>query len=529
MERLGGFGGKADILAENETFGGSPDYYKKVQSWIKAATPADIKRTAAQWLSDGEYVLQILPYKNFSNTKSDLDRSKMPELSKASPATFPPVKQFTLNNGLKVALAERHSEPLVSMSAIVGAGYAADQSAQQGTATLTGTMLIEGTQSRTALQISDALQNAGADISINSQLDNTFVNMTTLSNNFDSSLNLFADILLHPSFPQGNFDRVKKEQLIAIHQEEADPFGAVQRVVNGLIFPKDHAYNTPATGTGTTASVQNINRQMLLQFHKVWFVPNNTLIVVAGDITVNELKAKLEKYFAAWKNGDVPKKNIADVPLVSASAVYVIDKPGATQSMICAAGIAPSATSNNYDNIMMMNRIFGGQFTSRLNMNLREDKHWSYGAGSFLRNAEGPSTYILYAPVQTDKTKESLAELKKELSGITSDRPITDTELQQTQAGAMAELSGLWETNREVRNFLGDALIYNRGIDYLNNYYSTLQHMTAADMKTAVATVVKPQNLTWIIVGDRAKIAKDVEGSNLGTVHYIDPEGQEAK
>lgn len=528
MERIGGFGGKSDILAQNQTYGGSADHYKIIQNWIKAATPADIKQVAVQWLSDGEYVLNIQPYGKYATTPA-VNRKEQPPFTAAAIVKFPEVKEFTLSNGLKVYLAERKSVPVVNMSLMVNAGYAADQNKAAGLASLTGKMMTEGTKTKTALQISDQLSDLGADIFSYSNLDNSYVTLNALKNNFDASLNLFADILLNPSFPQKDFERVQKEQLLNIQQEQVQPVTMGLRILPRLLYGKDHAYSNPFTGSGTEESVKKITRNDLMKFHQTWYAPNNASLVVVGDINEAELKKKLESSLAFWKQKAVPEKNIKEVAIAEKPSVYIIDKPDAQQSILFAAAISPSAKDPDYEAMQMMNKILGGEFTSRVNMNLREDKHWAYGAFTINLDAKGPSFFTGYAPVQTDKTKESIVEMQKELTQFVGDKPATEQEFKKVQNNVVLQLPGIWETNSSVLNTLQDAIAYDRGIAYLNNYPAMLQKLTLNDIRAAAKKVVRPKNITWVIVGDRAKIEKGIQELNLGPVKYIDSEGNESQ
>ena len=529
METIGGFGGKSDILALNATYGGSADYYKKVQNWIRNASAADIKKVANKWLSDGEYVLSILPYPKYNTIASSINRNEQPPLGKNAEVRFPDVKEFTLTNGLKVALVERKAVPVVSMGLMVNAGYAADQYGLPGLASIAGHMLTEGTKTKTSLQISDKMADLGADLYSYSDLDNSYLKMNALKPNFDASLNLFTDVLLNPSFPQKDFDRVKKEQLIAIQQEEAEPVSMGLRILPGLLYGSGHAYSNPLTGSGTETSVSQITRNDVLKFHQTWYTPNNSTLIVVGDISENELKNKLENSFASWKAKSVPEKNIRNVDMADKPTVYIVDKPGALQSVIFAAEVGPSAKDKDYEAVRMMNRILGGEFTSRINMNLREDKHWSYGAGTFKIDAKGPGIFTSYAPVQTDKTKESIVELQKELSQYIGEKPATQKEFDKTKGNAVLQLPGIWETNNAVWNTLKNALTYDRGTSYLNNYASMLQNMTLNDIQQAATKVVQPSHMIWVIVGDKAKIEKGIQELNIGPIRYIEPDGKEKK
>ena len=529
MERIGGFGGKSDILAQNEVYGGSADYYKTIHKWIKEATVEDIRNVAANWLSDGDYVLEINPFPELKSETAGVDRKNLPPLGAAPSVKFPDVQEFTLANGLKVMLAPRSSVPVVNMQLMLDAGYAADQFGKPGQSKMAIDMLREGTKTRNSLQISEDLSNLGASLYNYATLDNSIVGMNALKSNFDKSLDIFSDVILNPVFPEKDFDRVKKEQLLDIKQEQANPVAMGLRILPKLLFGEGHAYSNPFTGTGTEASVNSITRDELVKYHQSWFAPNHATLLVVGDISAAELKTKLESKFAGWKKKDIPVKNIADVKMLTKKQVFILDKLGALQSTIFAAEVGPSGQSNDWVNMDMMNRILGGEFTSRINMNLREDKHWSYGSGSFLLDSKGQSIFTGYAPVQTDKSAESVLELKKELEAVIKDKPLTQEEFIKVQSNAVLQLPGGWETNGAVIQALQEQVKYNRGKDYWPNYANKIRNLTLKDLQNAATKLVKPEQMIWIVVGDRSKISKSILDLNLGEVHYIDSEGKETK
>jgi zinc protease len=407
------------------------------------------------------------------------------------------------------------------------AGFSSDKVASTGIAKLTGTMMTEGTTTRTSAQISDALNALGTSLSSSSNMDNSFVSMSCLKTNFDASMSLFTDVLLHPSFSKKEFDRVKKEQLLAIEQEKVNPRNIIRRILPSLLFPKDHAYNIPLTGSGTMQSLEKTGPNDLVAFHDTWFVPNNGFTVVVGDITETELKAKLEKGLAGWKRKPVPQNELTTVAIAPSVSVYIIDKPGAGQSQITAAVIAPSAMEKGYDEISLMNNILGGTFLSRLNMNLREDKHWSYGAGSGINAVKGPGIFSANAGVQTDKTKESIQEFLKELTQINSTRLIDADEFTKEQTSVILSIPGNWQTNTGIMEFLYSSIAFNRGLDYPDNYSTIIQNLKLSDIQNAAAKIVKPQNLTWLIVGDRQKIEAGIRELNLGPVKILNADGNE--
>ena len=383
LERVGGFGGKSDVLAQNQTFLGNPNAYRVRESRLQNATPADLQQAAKAWLSDGEYVLNVLPFPPYKAVAENVDRSKLPAVQDPPESHLPALQRTTLANGLKVVLAERHDIPVVNFWMATNAGYAADQSAAPGTAKLTAAVMTTGAGKRDALEISDELERLGATIMANSDLDFTVVSLSALKAKLDPSLSLYTDILLHPTFPAADFKRQQSLQLAAIDQEESNPIQMGLRVLPALLYGKGNAYSEPFSGSGTKESVQHLSREDLVKWHQDWFKPNNATLIVVGDTTLSEVKPKLEALLGSWSAGKVPAKTIAKVPLPQQPDVYLIDKPGALQSVILGATLAPPTNNPQEFPIQEMDGAFAGSFSARLNMNLREDKHWSYGAGRF--------------------------------------------------------------------------------------------------------------------------------------------------
>jgi zinc protease len=424
-----------------------------------------------------------------------------------------------------VILAERSGLPLVSFWMTADAGYAADHSAAPGTAKLMSAMLVDGTRTRNALQINDQVAMLGANLQAYSDLDFSYVQLSALKEKLDPSLELFGDVIVNPSFPEADFKREQKLQLDGIQQEEDNPIGMALRVFPGLVYGSDNAYGNPFTGSGTAGSVQKITRDDLVKFHREWFQPGNATLVVVGDTTLAEITPKLEKLFAGWKSGNVPQKNVAAVKLPAKPVVYLLDKPNAEQSLIIAANITQPPNTPEELAIQAMNDVLGGTFSSRLNMNIREDKHWSYGASSFVLGARFQRTFLGFAPVQTDKTKESLVEVNKELRGILGDHPVTPEELARTQANETLSLPGSRETLDAVGGSITTILDSRWPDDYYDTMSGKIRALKTSDLDAAAKQVIHPDNMIWIVVGDRAKIEAGIRELNLGEIHLIDANG----
>ncbi len=529
LERIGGFGGKSDILAMNETYRNDPNFYKTILNYVRGATAKDLQAAARRWLTSDVYILTVLPFPSFETTSSTVDRATLPTPGPLPEVKFPAFQRATLSNGLKIILAERHSVPMVNFSMMVDAGYASDQFAGPGTAKLAMDMLDEGTTRRTALQISDELEALGANLATSSDLDSSTVSLSTLTSTLDPALDIYADVILNPSFPESDFKRLQKQRIAGIQREKTEPLRMAMRVFPKFLYGSNHAYGNPLTGSGTETSVAKLTPADMRKFHDTWFKANNATLIVVGDTTMDQIKPTLEKLFGGWKAGEVPAKNLGHVEPQKKSAVYLIDRPGSLQSIIFAGHVAPPKSDPDEIAIETMNTILGGSFTSRVNMNLREEKHWSYGARTIIASARGQSPFIAYAPVQTDKTKESMIEMDKELRGILGKRPITEEELILAQKNETLKLPGSWETDSAVGSSIGEIVRFGLPEDYFSAYPDKVRALSLNDVTKAAEKVVHPDQLVWVVVGDRAKIEPGIRELGWGGIQLLDTDGKPVK
>ena len=529
IERIGGFGGKSDILARSQVFLGDPDAWKQTYERVKAATPAELAGAARRWLADGSYVLEIHPFPELKAAATGVDRKKLPDPGTSPNATFPKIQRAKLANGLSIALVERRAVPVVEMDLILDAGYAADRSDLTGTAALALDMLDEGTKTRTSLDISDALQRLGATLGTGSSLDTSNVSMSALKSNLDPSLDLFADVVLNPAFPQADFDRLKAQRLAEIQQEKAEPVSMALRVMPPLLYGAGHSYGVPLTGSGYESSVAKLTREDLAAWHRSWFQPDRATLVVVGDTSLAELQPKLEARFKDWKAGKAPSKNVATVPARKGVTIHIVDRPGSIQSVILAGQLAPPKANPDEVALQTMQTILGGGFISRINMNLREDKHWAYGAGGFLIDARAQRPYIFFAPVQADKTKESMQELLKEIRGIRGERPVTAEELQGAKDQMTLTLAGQWETNNAVSGSIQEIASFGLADDYPTAFPGKVRTLAAGDVPAVATKLLRPDDLLWVVVGDRAAIERGIRDLGWGEIRFVDADGRPVK
>lgn len=553
VERIGGFGGKADALAECTVFMGDPGCFRASLKTLAEATPEALRATGNAWLGAGKgsHTLVVNPGKRvpiaeepaetptpfkipkadprFKTLASTVDRKAgVPMPSSFPDLKFPQQQHATLSNGTKVVLAERHDVPVVQMSYEFRGGYSADPAGKPGVASFTMGLLDEGAGELDALAFADRVQSLGANIGASAGLDSSSAYLSALKQNLESSVTLFADMLRKPRFEQADIDRVKGQWIAGIKQEKANPNGIVQRVVPGLVFGAGHPYAAPRTGSGTEAAIAGLTRVDLQAYHANALRPQDATLVVVGDTTLAEIMPVLEKHFGDWKAAGKANGTAAIAPVAAARKprVFLVDQPGAVQANIVAAQTLPSSAdpmSVQYD---MANMVIGGDFTARLNMNLREDKHWSYGARSGAGGAVGPRLWTASAPVQIDKTGEAMAEMHREIADFaTGKAPATAEEVEGMEKVLTLTLPGAYETAASVMSTIASNVLYNRPDDYVFKRKAEIEAMTPAQVNAA-AKALDPNGLTWLVVGDLSKTEAPVRALNLGEVTVIDADGK---
>ncbi|MDG6099414.1 insulinase family protein [Alteromonas sp. ZYF713] len=520
LEEVGGFGGKADTLATGEYIAGDPNYFKTELEELADSTPKKVKAAAQQWLGDGWHQITFVPFEEHTAKAEGVDRSTgLPSIDAETQLSFPEVTETELSNGIKVVFAQRSTVPLVNVAVQFDAGYAADAGGKLGLASFTTRMLDEGAGDYDALELAAELEQLGTNLNSGSNLDTTTVSMSMLKENMKPSLALLGDILKDPSFDKEEIERQRALILSNIAQQKTRPVSIALTLLPPLIYGDDHAYGIPFTGTGTAEDVQAVTRDDLVTFKNTWLRPDNATIFVVGDTTLSEIKPALEKEFGKWKvSGSKGSKQIAQAKLPEKGQAIIIDRPGSQQSLILAAHLAPPTGIDNNIAIEAMNLTLGGAFTARVNMNLREDKGWSYGAYTFLQDARGQRPFMVYAPVQTDQTGPSLLELKKELNGYLGDKPPMAMELERARLDEVRSLPGQFETAGSVLASLLSSSRFNRQYNYPETLVEKYNGLTLDDLNEAAAQVIHPDKLTWLIIGDAEKIKAEVEAADLGPV-----------
>ena len=553
IERIGGFGGKADVLAECTVFTGDPGCYRNDLDTLDAATPASVQAAGKAWLAQGDLTLLVSPGDRpalvvdestaregyvsppipavdpaFTTAASGVDRSAGPPIPATFPALgFPALQRATLSNGIQLVLAERPGLPVVQMSMLFSGGYAADQGRKLGTSSFAMGMLDEGAGDYDALQFGDRLESLGAQLGSSASLDDSSAFLSALTENLDGSVALYADMLRRPRFADADIERVRAQWLASIKQEKARPNALANRLLPPLMYGEGHPYAIPFSGSGTEASIASLTAADLKAFHADFVRPDNATLIVVGDTSLEAITPLLEKHFGDWTAPatPVPQPTIAAVPLPTAPRVYLVDQPGAIQATILAGQLAPSTTDEGSVEFDIANSVLGGEFSSRLNMNLREDKSWAYGAYSFSSGAKGQRPWIAFAPVQIDKTGEALKEMQREIAAYAAGtEPATAAEVAKIQATEIRSLPGSFETANAVLGQIGGIVRYNRPDNWVEVRRGRIEALDPAAVNAAAKTL-DPNALTWVVVGDLSKIEAEVRALGLGELRIIDADG----
>ncbi len=554
IERIGGFGGKADALAECTVYTGDPGCFRDSLKNIDGASVADLRAVGGKWLGTGSHTLVVEPGPRvaleeeasqspkpfevpavdpkYTTLPAQVDRGTgVPQTRQFPELKFPELQRATLKNGTRVILAERHEIPVVQFSYQFPGGFSADQDRKPGTANFAMGLMTEGAGKLGSLAFADAADALGADLSASAGLDFSTVDLSALKENLAPSLGLYATLLRQPRFDQSEIDRVKGSWIAGIAQEKANPTASAMRVLPPLLYGKGHPYAIPFTGSGDEAAIASLTRDELVDFHRDWLRPEEGTLIVVGDTTLKEIVPLLNRQLGDWKSeGPAPKvKAAVDVAVPTRPRVFLIDQPGAVQANLFAGQVVPSSVDPGSVRFDIANGVLGGDFTSRLNMNLREEKHWSYGARSSASSTVGQRPWMAMAPVQIDKTGPALAEMRKEIAEFASgQKPATAAEVQRIRNIQTLSLPGAYETASSVLGTIGSLVQFQRPDDYVFQRKAAIEAMTPAQVQQAAAAI-KPESLTWVVVGDLKQTEAPVRALNLGEVSIIDADGNPVK
>ncbi|WP_051881466.1 M16 family metallopeptidase [Parvularcula oceani] len=529
VRSLEGVSGKAAKLARGALFMDDPDYYTDENlDLLQAATPKSVQEAAQRYLTKGFYELQVLPFPDYAASAEGVDRAAgLPGIGEGADVSFPEIQTATLDNGMKVVVAPRPTVPVVEVAVQFDAGTATsnvpvgdNEEPIPGLPSMAVNLMDEGTRRMDAQEIATRSEELGAQISVYNSRDDSKAYLSSLKANLRPSLELFSSIVEEASFPEEEIEKFRKRTIDDLRQEKADVQSLGFRALGNAVFGEDHAYGTPMTAEEEVEAIRSITRDDLLAWKSAWLRPENATIYVTGDTSVEEILPELERAFGDFTaEGEPASKSIDEVQVADTPRVIVIDKPDTQQALILAGRLIDPTGSETDTALEAMNDAFGGNFLSRINMNLREDKGWSYGVRSGAGDALGQRMFYLWAPVQIDQAGPSVAELTREMEELVGgERPIEQAELDQTVAGVVGALPGKFETARSVLfSMMGNA-VYGRPLDYDTTEAERYNTLKTDDLQAAAESVIDPDSLVWVIVGDYDEIEPQLQGLDLGPV-----------
>jgi predicted Zn-dependent peptidase len=447
------------------------------------------------------------------------DRSHPPQPGPPPELRLPPIQKRQLANGLPVWLVELHEVPVVQVNLLVMSGSAQDPARRYGLANMTAAMLEQGAGSRSALQIADAIDYLGADLTAASGFDSSVVRLHVPVARLANALPLMADVALRPTFPADELDRLRQQRLTSILQARDDPATIAAAALARVVYGPTHRYGTPTFGSAE--AIKTFTPEDLKAFYASVYRPDNAALIAVGDVTADTLMPALEASFGSWKAAARPEPAEA-LPAARqppARQIYLIDKPGAPQSQIRIGGIGVPRSTPDYFPLMVLNTILGGSFTSRLNNNLREEHGYAYGAGSGFDMRVGPGPFAASAAVQTDKTAEALTEFFNELNGILE--PVPPDELARAKNYVALRFPGSFETTGDMSRRLEDLIVFHLPDDYFAHYVQNIRAVTPDDVQRVAAKHILPERFAVVIVGDLKTIEPKIRALNLGPIKVL--------
>jgi len=531
IEQVGGFTGATWQLGDGFIMTGDPAYFRNNLLEYGTATPASVREAMQRWLTRPAHTLRTEPgerepYEESVATRrppadnsppTARPRDPMPAVGEIADLDFPAVERATLSNGIEVVYANRRAIPATLVAIDFDAGVAADPQGAFGTQRLMLALLNTGANGRDAMEIAEQQERLGATIATAGTIDRSSATLTALSANLPLSLDLFADVVMRPDFEEGEVARLRNQQIAAVAAELTQPNGLAQRALPPLIYGANHPYGRAASGLGTAESVGAIDRNALVAFHQTWIRPETARIFVVSDRPLSEVRSLLDARFGSWQGAATPagrKDFSAPIP-VPRSRIVVVDRPQSPQSVIYAGNVLPTSGTDDTLVLAAANEVLGNGFLSRLNTEIRERRGWSYGLGGNAQLREYRMPYIINAPVQSDRTGDSIRVLREMINDFRGSAGVTPAEHERTVNGNIRQLPGAFETAGAVLNALRQNDLYNRPDDYWERVASRYRAMTAAQMDQAGRAVIDPSQFVWVVVGDASVVRPQLQGLGL--------------
>ena len=518
LTRIGGFGGLADQLNHYNIMAGDPEMVNTSLDRYLAVQREDIMRVHESVLDHRQVRLRVMSEQPLKPMVTAVDRWKMPEPA-PEPAFTPPLPvRHQLSNGMGIAVVERRGAPVVSFALVLRAGAVSDPEDLPGLASFTAQMLMEGTEGRTSLEIANAAEFIGARISSDARREYTLLSSETLTKHFPTALELVADLVKRPTFPEHELERVRREHLTDLRRSKDDPTSVAERLVAGLVFSKESGYGHYIFGTEDSASA--LSREDLQKLFQGVYTPGRATLVVVGDTNLEEVTQQAQDLLGDWsgEGSYVPQEAINTNGTMPDTTIYLVDQPGAAQSVIRALQPTIPRKHPDYFGLTLVNYVFGGQFSARLNQNLRQDKGYSYGYNSSVHWYQGTSLVAAGGSVQTEVTKESVQETLKEFQEIRGGRPITEEELDAAKAGILQGYPASFERSGMVLNHLIQLLVFDLPDDYFHSVGPGITSVSLEDAHRVAAERIKDDSLQLLVVGDREKIEPGLRELGLPVV-----------
>lgn len=555
LESVGGFGGKAVTLAEGALYSNDPAYYKVELDRMAKSTPEQVAAVARKWMSRpafsltytpgerteggenrggavtaGKVTEAVAPDRYWNPALGDIgpdtgigaaasiaDRSQLPAVADLTALDFPAIERTKLKNGVEVVFARRTTVPTVNVAVSFDAGYAADPHSALGTQSLMLSLMDEGTTNLNSIAFAEAKERLGAQIDATANADETVFSLFALKPNLGASLSLLADYIRNPAFDAKELERVRAQQLNRLKAELNNPNAIAARLMAPMLYGADHPYGIPPSGLGDAKAVETATRDQLAAFHSAWIRPDNARIFVVGDTTLAEVKKQLDSTLGAWKAPKTakPVKNFDIAIPAPQPRIVLFDRPKSPQSVIVAGKVLDAKGGDELEVLRSANDIFGGNFLSRFNTNLRETKGWSYGVRSRISGETDRLSWVAVAPVQADRTGDSIKELQKDLKSFLADKGVTKEELERTINGSVRELPGSFETSADVLAGLRQIVKFGRPDNYYETLPATYEAMTTAEIDAAARKALSTDDLVYVVVGDAAVVKPQLDGLGL--------------
>lgn len=507
------------MLAEGQLYTNDPLWVKQELAWLNEATAEDVKAVAKRWLSRGYFEITVLPFPEYVTGEDAVDRSAVPVVSDVSGIQFPEINTATLDNGMQVVVAQSGELPLIDVAIRVGTGNMADAPDAPGISDAVFALMQRGTERWDANELAAEKDRIAMDSQMSANIENSSFGYRILSGNLQASLDIAAEVLENPTFPEEELVKFQQQVLAYLTNIQRNPARNATGLYRRALYGADH----PLGGVWTPDLVENLNRGRIEDFHAREIAPDNMTVFMIGDIDIDTATAALEASFGRWRAKSASAKRPVGPAISSGPRVILVDQPGALQSTIRAGhSLAPFDAEGNTE-LTVVNGVFGADFEARINMNLREDKAWSYGMNSgILRVATGDQALVVAGSVQTDKTMESLQEIMREYREYVTTRPATPAELERVKLNRTRSLPGRFASKRGFLSSMIASDSYGLPYDYAENTAARVEAVTLEGVNNRARDVIRPGELTWVIVGDLDEIEQKVRSLNYGPVEIWD-------